>query len=176
MPRLPSPVRLFAVLAAVWAVWFALYEGVLLPHGGLDRAISLHVAAVTAGLLGPLGAEVSGRVVALPGAVGVYVADGCNGLAALGLFVGFVVAFPGRWRRRAWFLPAGLGAVYAVNVLRIAVLLLVQRHAPALFDPLHYFGTSLVFYAAIFGLWVLWTRVGGADAAAESTRPALARA
>ncbi|MFN3597241.1 MAG: archaeosortase/exosortase family protein [Rubricoccaceae bacterium] len=153
----------FAVrMAAVYAAWFVAYDLFLLPRGTLDAPLSHFVTEATAAVVRLFGAEaaVRGREVWM-GAAGVYVADGCNGLAALSLFVGFVLAYPGTWRRRAWFVPAGLATLVAVNVLRCAFLLYVQAYAPLHFDTLHAYLTSYVFYAVIFALWMAWTRVGG---------------
>lgn len=158
----PRSVALFAAkMGAVYVVWFVVYDLFLLPRGTLDAPLSLLVTEATAAVVRLFGAEaiVRGREVWM-GAAGVYVADGCNGLAALSLFVGFVLAYPGTWRRRAWFVPAGLAVLVAVNVIRCAFLLYVQARAPQHFDVLHGYLTTYVFYAVIFGLWALWTHVG----------------
>jgi len=106
--------------------------------------------------------------VALPGVPGVRIADGCNGLSTIGLFVGLVLAYPGRWRRRLAFLPLGMAAIYATHVGRIAVMAVVQRHWPAAFQPLHGFGLTAIFYVVVFGLRVLWANHGGAPRSAEA--------
>ncbi|MEL6444794.1 MAG: archaeosortase/exosortase family protein [Bacteroidota bacterium] len=154
--------RFFAILLGVFAVWFVVYDLWLLPDGRLDAWLSYRVAAASAGILDLFGAAVvqAGRVVRLEGGVGVEVADGCNGLTTIGLFVGFVLAFPGSWKRRLWFIPLGIGVVLLANILRVAALALVQVHWPAAFDVLHSFGISTFFYAVVFVLWVVWARLG----------------
>lgn len=156
-------VRFFAVLVGVYAIWFVLYDLWLLPDGRLDAWLSHHVASASSGLLGLLGFDValSGRVLGLVGATGVEVADGCNGLTTVGLFIGFVLAFPGQWQRRLWFLPLGVVVVLLANVLRVAALALVQVHWPAAFDALHSFGATTFFYVVVFLLWVAWANLGG---------------
>ncbi|MCS4136414.1 exosortase/archaeosortase [Salinibacter ruber] len=82
-------------------------------------------------LLSGVGHDASalGRSVTMPGISGVRVADGCNGLATIGLFVGFVVAYPGRfWRRLALTPPLGILVIYATNVGRVVAMVLTQKY------------------------------------------------
>ncbi|WP_051141333.1 archaeosortase/exosortase family protein [Salisaeta longa] len=87
---------------AVYALWYVVYDLWLLPDGRLDRWLSTTVASLSGTLLQLVGFEamVSGRTLTLPGVVGVRIVNGCNGLTTIGLFMGFVVAYPGRWRHR----------------------------------------------------------------------------
>jgi exosortase/archaeosortase family protein len=160
-----------AKVLAFYGVWYVLYDLWLLPDGTVDRWLSLNVASVAGALLevGGFEAIVDGRSLLLPDVRGVRIANGCNGLSTLGLFVGFVLAYPGRAWRRAWFIPLGIFAIYATNVGRIVVMLLTQRYWPAAFEPLHGFGLTTIFYVVVFGLWVAWAHYGGAPtASAES--------
>jgi exosortase/archaeosortase family protein len=156
---------------AFYGLWYVLYDLWLLPDGTVDRWLSLNVASVSGGLLDLLGfgATVDGRGIILPGVPGVRIANGCNGLSTLGLFVGFVLAYPGSAWRRLWFIPLGVLAVYATNVGRVVVMLLAQKYWPAAFDPLHGFGLTTVFYVVVFGLWVAWANYGGAPVSSPST-------
>lgn len=178
-----SILQFLGKMLAAYGLWYMLYDLWLLPHGQLDAWVSHSVAEVSGGLLAAVGAEplVEGRSVALPGVPGVRIADGCNGLSTIGLFVGFVVAYPGRWTRRLAFLPLGMAAIYATNVGRIAVMAAVQKHWPAAFGPLHGFGLTSIFYVTVFGLWVLWANYGGVppssgteDASGPEAEPAVA--
>ena len=150
-----------AKMVAAYAVWFVLYDLWLLPAGRLDEWLSVHVAAWTAGLMGVFSEAVTadGRYVWFHQA-GVVIEDGCNGLSALSLFVGFVLAYPGAWARRALFIPLGLVVIVAVNVLRCASLLFISAAWPETFASVHGFHALFVFYVAIFALWVVWTHVG----------------
>lgn len=184
MSRSTQSILLFlGKMLAAYAAWYALYDLWLLPDGRLDAWVSHSVAEVSGGLLSAFGIDtaVQGRSVALAGVPGVRIADGCNGLSTIGLFVGFVVAYPGRWERRLAFLPLGMAAIYATNVGRIAVMAIVQKHWPAAFGPLHGFGLTTIFYVVVFGLWVLWANYGGAPRSADAeggseagTEPAVA--
>jgi len=160
-------------MLAAYVVWYALYDLWLLPDGRLDAWISHSVADVSGLLLSLIGfdAVVEGRVLSLLGATGVKIADGCNGLATIGLFVGFVVAYPGHFRRRLAFIPLGMAVIYATNVSRVVVMVLAQKYWPAAFAPLHGFGLTTIFYVVVFGLWVLWAQYGGAASSSLAEPP-----
>ena len=149
-------------MVAVYAVWFVAYDLWLLPDGRLDAWLSEAVAAATGAVLAPFypGTVVDGRVVWATPSAGVSIENGCNGLSALSLFVGFVVAYPGQWRRRLLFIPLGLVAIVVTNVVRCAVLVAVQDVWPAAFDQVHGMHALFVFYLVIFGLWVVWANWG----------------
>lgn len=167
------PVLLFlAKAAAIYAVWYGVYDLWLLPDGRLDAWVSQSVVHAGHAVLSGLGfdAVVEGRTIQLAGASGIRIVDGCNGLATIGLFAGFVLAFPGTARRRLLFLPFGIAVIYAANVARVSLLAALQVYWPAAFDSIHSLGAPAFFHLIVFGLWVLWANYGGAslDAEAES--------
>jgi exosortase/archaeosortase family protein len=166
-------VRFVGKVLAFYGLWYVLYDLWLLPDGTLDRWLSLNVAWASGGLLEVAGFApvVEGRSLALPGVIGIRIANGCNGLSTLGLFIGFVLAYPGSAWRRLWFVPLGVLAIYATNVARVVAMLLAQKYWPAAFDPLHGFGLTTIFYVVVFALWVAWANYGGDPASATSTRP-----
>jgi exosortase/archaeosortase family protein len=168
-------VRFFVIMLAVYAGWFVLYDLWLHPDGRLDAALSRWVAVVTAGALRVVGYDVfiQDRVLGLVGFPGVYVEDGCTGLTTLGLFAGFVLAFPGAWRRRAWFIPLGVVVITLANIARIGLLAVLQRDWPAGFDAVHHFGANTFFYLVVFALWVIWANAGGEAKRGRPAEPAL---
>lgn len=182
MSRSLSPHRsvlgVLAALVAVYAGWYVLYELWLLPDGRLDAVVAHHAARLAGGLLDGLGLDpaVTGRVIRLPSGAGVWVADDCTGLAVVGLYAGFVLAYPGRWLRRLWFLPLGALAVHLANVGRIAFLTWFVDVRPGLFDPVHQWGAQPFFYAVVFALWMAWVRIGAAHEAEAAPQTVAATA
>jgi exosortase/archaeosortase family protein len=63
--------------------------------------------------------------------------------------------------RRLLFIPLGILAIYATNVVRVIAMVLAQKYWPAAFDPLHGFGLTTIFYVVVFALWVVWANYGG---------------
>ena len=174
-----------AKMVAAYAVWFVLYDLWLLHDGRLDAWLSHSVATWTGSLLGLFydSAFVDGRTVWITRESGILIENGCNGLSALSLFVGFIVAYPGTWARRALFIPLGVLALVVTNVIRCAILLLISHHAPSLFDSVHGFHALFVFYVVILLLWVAWAHWGepsretpGDPGGTTAPRPALATA
>jgi exosortase family protein XrtF len=156
-----------AKMAAAYAAWFALYDLWLAPDGRLDAWLAEGTASLSTWLLSLGGFETfaAGRTFGLAGAPGLRVTDGCNGLSVLGLFAGFVLAYPGSAARRAGFIPLGVLAIYVVNVGRLVTLAVVQRHWPTAFDVMHDVAITSFLYLVVFGLWMAWAHVGGTPAA-----------
>ena len=149
-----SVLEFLGKMLAAYGLWYLLYDLWLLPDGRLDAWISESVVQVGGVALQLFGVEATVTARQL----------------TIGLFVGFVVAYPGRWTRRLAFIPLGMAAIYATNVARVAAMAVVQKHWPAAFDPLHGFGLTTIFYVVVFGLWVLWATYGGAEAP-EASEP-----
>jgi hypothetical protein len=118
---LAHPQGRFGLIAlGVYAIWVLGYEQVLDPDGRLDQALSTGVAATAAGLLQAVGIAAGTAVgapttVTMHGEPAVFVGNPCNGLVLYVLFAGFVLAYPGSIQRKAWFVPAGIGAIYLLN-------------------------------------------------------------
>ena len=164
------PVAVFlAKLLVVYVVWYIVYDLWLLPDGRLDAAVARSVTALSGGVLHLFGvdASVEGRTILLASGRGVFVADDCTGLTTVGLFAGFVLAFPGRAIRRALFLPAGILVIHLANAGRLAFLTWLLGARPEYFDAVHEWGILPFFYAVVFVLWMAWVRIGTKGASSE---------
>jgi exosortase/archaeosortase family protein len=158
----PSPIRTFAIKAlGIFVLWYVFYELWLLPDGRLDHWVALRVIDGAAFVTKLMGFEVwiQGRVVTIAGNNGIEMVDGCTGISAIGLFLGFIWAYPGQNRSRVYFSLRGIATIYLVNILRIATLMLMQEWAPQFFDFTHDYSTTTIFYLVIFFLWMLWVRI-----------------
>lgn len=145
-----------------YVVWYVVYHLWLFPDGRLDALVARNVALLSGGALHLLGVEASvdGRVVLMASGRGIFVADECTGLAAIGLFLGFVLAFPGSQLRRMLFIPMGMVAIHLANVVRIAFLAWFNEGCPAFFDAVHEWGVLPFYYAVVFVLWMVWAHYG----------------
>ena len=78
-----------------------------------------------------------------------------------------MLIFPGPWKHKAWYIPAGLVIIEWTNVVRICGVLLMQVWWPNI--HIHLFGNDIntfrlahdyifkvFFYLIIFLMWVLW--------------------
>ena len=155
-----SPLSVFLLKAgAVYAVWHLLYDYILLPDGRLDTFMSFSGVRMAADALSLCGWEVesSGRILNVFSARGVEILNGCNGLDLLGIYTGFIIAYPGPIRERLLLLAGGLLLLYFANVLRIAVLALSNVYYPDYWDKVHRASSYVFFYPLILGLWYIWT-------------------
>ncbi len=156
---LKSPLAKFIIVALIFfVVWYILYEQWILPDGRLDEWLSLNIVGVSTGILNFFGFDTFTyhRVTGISGNPGVEIVDGCNGIAAIGLFLGFIIAFPGPWKSRLSFSVIGIGVIYLTNIVRIVFLAITQAKWPALFDFTHDYSTTAIFYVVIFVLWMVW--------------------
>ena len=160
-----SPIIKFIAKALViFILWYLLYELWLLPDGNLDRWLSLNIIGASAGIVEFFGYDVFtvNRIIGIGEYPGIEIVDGCNGIAAMGLFLGFILAYPGDWKNRISFCFAGVGIIYLVNILRVVTLTITQVKWPEFFDFTHDYSTTAIFYIVIFMLWMVW--VNFADA------------
>lgn len=160
---LQSDIAIFLLkVFCIYLVWYLVYELWLLPNGYLDEPLAKNIASVSSGILSFLGEDVFlyGRVVGIAGAPGVEIVDGCNGIAAIGLFLGFIFAYPGTWMPRIYFSIFGIAVIYLVNVARIVSLSFIQVYWPRGFEFTHDYSTTAIFYIVIFILWMIWANFG----------------
>jgi exosortase/archaeosortase family protein len=85
------------------------------------------------------------------------IADVCNGLELIVLYVGFILCFPAGVYRKALFILSGSVLIYIVNVARCAALVLIYMHSPALLDFSHHYLFTFLVYSFVFFLWYIFT-------------------
>lgn len=155
--------RFLLVAAAMYLVWFLGYEQWLAPDGRLDAALCSNIASSSVAVLQTLRFPAAlaphvPQLVLMNGQSSVIVGVPCNGLVLYALFAGFVLAFPGPWVRKVWFIPVGMLLIWLLNVLRVAALAINQHYSHQTVDFNHHYTFTFVVYACIFGLWMLWAR------------------
>lgn len=60
------------------------------------------------------------------------------------------------WLHKLWFIPVGWLCCYAFNILRIFLITLFMEFHPEWFHVLHDYIFKYMFYAMLFGLWVIF--------------------
>ena len=161
MDLLKSPVTQFIVKAlGIFVIWYIIYELWLLPKGDLDEWVSLNIVAVGDGIVRLFGYDTwtMHRIIGIGENAGIELVDGCTGISAIGLFLGFILAYPGEWGKRISFSLLGIGIIYLVNILRIVVLVITQEEWLEFFDFTHDYSTTTIFYIVIFALWMIWVQ------------------
>lgn len=162
----------------LWAIGAAYGLGTNSP---LDDLLCRQLAAASAWCLRAVGWQAGvdparPSLMLLNGYPCISVGPPCDGLVLYVLLAGFVLAYPGPGRRRLWFIPLGIGALWLLNILRIVVLALNSRYSPGTFDFNHHYAFNAVAYGLLCSLWLLWTRqTARAPVAGESRAQRLAR-
>lgn len=169
LSRLISPKgkELFAFLLvaiALYSLWHFGYEEYLSPNTKFDHRTSHFIAEQAAAIIGWFGHETAvvnwsiyPNLIVVDGKASVSVATQCNGLPMLFLFAGFLLAYPGPWRRKVWFIPAGILFIHLLNLARIIALsYLINTQSPLAFELNHKYIFQIVVYTVMGLLWVLW--------------------
>ncbi len=97
----------------------------------------------------------------------VIIAPECASLKQWIHWIFLMVIFPGPWKHKAWYIPAGLVVIEWTNVVRICGILIMQILWPDIniqllgqsintFHLAHDYVFKLFFYLVIFLMWVLW--------------------
>ncbi len=89
----------------------------------------------------------------------VVIAPECASLKQWMHWLFLMLLFPGPWKHKAWFIPAGLVIIEWTNVIRICGILLMQIPWPDSFHLAHNYIFKVFFYLVIFLLWVLWVEL-----------------
>ena len=88
----------------------------------------------------------------------VVIAPECASLKQWLHWLFLMLLFPGPWKHKAWFIPAGLVIIEWTNVVRICGILMMQMQwpGPNTFHIAHDYVFKAFFYFIIFLMWVLW--------------------
>jgi exosortase/archaeosortase family protein len=86
----------------------------------------------------------------------VAVNESCSGLKIFLQFTVLMILFPGPWKHKLWYIPAGLIILHLTNIFRIVGLAQVTISLPQYWDFSHDYFFRPLFYVVIFTLWVIW--------------------
>ena len=90
------------------------------------------------------------------GAGSVKVNYGCSGLKQFLQWIVLMTFYPGPWKQKLWFIPAGLIIVHLVNIFRITGLSVLLEYYPQHWQFSHDYFFRPFFYVVMFGMWVIW--------------------
>ena len=84
------------------------------------------------------------------------VIEGCNSMSIIILFIAFVIAFRGAWKKTFLFAIIGSVSIYFVNIARIALLSYGMVYYKQYDMILHDLFFPAFIYGYVFLLWVIW--------------------
>ena len=86
----------------------------------------------------------------------VIIAPECASLKQWMHWIFLMVLFPGPWKHKLWYIPAGLVIIEWTNVVRICGVLMMQIPWPNSFHLAHDYIFKFFFYLVIFLMWMVW--------------------
>ena len=88
--------------------------------------------------------------------------ESCSGFKQMWQVLVLFLFFPGPWKHKLWYIPAGMFAMFLVNIFRIVGLSFAMIYLPHHWDFIHLWILRPVYYLVLFILWVIWVeRFGG---------------
>jgi len=172
------PTYRFAVLFLAFLVSIALlYSGVRLRFGSYFGVTETVTAKAVYLLMSCFTSEVKleDETIIFFGPFPIQIIEECSGIYEALLLGAALLAFPTRWYKTVLGFVIGFPLIYAMNIVRIAMLLVIGRYFPHSFEFLHlYFwqGTMIAMVASTWLIWVLWVvRGDGALGAPRGASP-----
>lgn len=176
----PPTIRAFLRNALiVFAIWKLTYLFILLDDRILDRPLTNHVGSGTVWFLnyctplegfnaipvikqeafeGQLQIREVSQVVH-QGKDILLIADPCNGLELIILFIGFILCFPSTIYKKIVFILSGVAIIDLANIVRCGGLVFLKRfYDYDLFQFAHHYVFKITLYGIIFMLWMLFTK------------------
>mgnify|MGYP003788643207 CR=1 FL=1 len=147
-----------------YLLWYVLYQYLLKDQTSLDEYLIHSMVVSSESILRFLGYglyEVSTDElrwqIGIADSVGLLqIGAPCDGLVLFALFAIFIGAFPGSWRRKMWFIPAGILLIHLANLVRVVSLVIIQYNRPQSLKFNHDYTWTVLIYGFIFWLWYLW--------------------
>lgn len=100
--------------------------------------------------------EIYGKLIKAIGGTSIHLDRGCLGRNPQGLFIGFLLAYPGSFKNKLWYIPLGLIVITILNIFRIIALFITNDYYPEYLDLNHHYIFKIVVYFFIFLMWLIW--------------------
>lgn len=176
---IPLPIRLFLGKALLFFIaWKVIYGVFLLDSNTIDNVLTNHVGTSSVYVLNNLTPmsgfiakeEIYSEVLAgeteehLSSAIYhngykvLDIAQACNGLELLVLYIGFIVCMPSNIKRKLLYIGIGVLLLDSVNILRCVGLIYLREYFHAYFEFAHHYIFKIMIYTATFLIWVRFSR------------------
>jgi len=176
--KIPKQIRLFLGKAfLLFVVWKIIYNVFLYDAKYLDRALTAHVGNASVTLINSLGAMngfVSKREMTDNDNLGILkdevsviyhndkvvlnIANVCNGLELMVLYIGFIICMPSRFLRKFLYIILGLIVLDGINILRCVGLIYLREYYAIYFQFAHHYLFNAMVYTGTFIMWILYCR------------------
>jgi exosortase family protein XrtF len=156
-------VRFIITSGSVYLVLYLLYQFVVKRYTYYDQAFISQIIISAEKVLNLFGYKTFKvlqdrdlQVLGIDGSNGVWIGSNCNAIKLFALFAVFVIAYPGNQKKKLWFIPLGILAIHVLNILRVVALAIIANYDYTWLDFNHTYTFTIIVYAFIFLLWMLW--------------------
>lgn len=176
--KIPLPIRLFIGKAfLVFVIWKIVYGLFLYDSPLIYQILTKHVGESSVLVLNNLGnlsgftseteewdSFTDGKLKTQVAAIYhfdnkvLYIADACNGLSLMVLYIGFVICMPSKFSRKLKYILIGLIIIDAFNILRCVGLIYVYEYFNHYFDFAHHHLFKAIVYALTFLMMTVYAR------------------
>lgn len=159
-------VRFLLIAGGLYVVWLLLYNLIIQQYTFADYYLNYNIIRLAQEFLSLFGVETfidieSDHILLVMNEGNfrpILLGDACNGFKLFSIFSIFIIAFPGSWKSKLWFIPMGIVSVHLANVLRVAILLLINNYYPKYMDFNHLYTFTVFVYGIIFLLWYWYAK------------------
>jgi archaeosortase B (VPXXXP-CTERM-specific) len=88
--------------------------------------------------------------------ISIEIIEECTGLYEIVIFIAAVLAYPATRREKASGLIGGIIILYALNIIRMALLVIVGNARPDWFNFFHIYFWQVTMILMITSVWLLW--------------------
>ncbi|GGK33457.1 hypothetical protein GCM10007962_29870 [Yeosuana aromativorans] len=177
--EIPLPIRLFLGKALLFfIVWEIIYGVFLLDSNAINTFLTNHVgvsSTIVLNYLSPMSGFTAKEEIYHETLAGeklenkssaiyhnnsrvLHIADACNGLELMVLYIGFIVCMPSKFWRKIKYIILGLILLDIVNILRCVGLIYLREYFHAYFQFAHHYLFKMIVYTATFLIWVYFSR------------------
>ena len=153
-------IRFLATAFGLYIAWYLCHDILIPTDNFVDSWLSNTETWLSSETLKLIGYKASAEtnLLYINGFPVVSVSNGCNGMVLFALFTGFIIAYPGPWKTKLFFIPAGVFLIFLLNLLRIIALALNSWHSRHTLEFNHKYTFAFVVYAFIFAFWMIWIK------------------
>ncbi|MCW3082638.1 MAG: hypothetical protein JWP12_4 [Bacteroidetes bacterium] len=152
-------VRFLISIFLLYLGWYCIYNLWLHPNETTDHFVVDVTITISKFILQSLGYVVFtgvDRVIGVDGTGGLWIGDNCNGIVLFAQFSGFIIAYPGNWKKKLIYIPTGIILIELMNVFRIVALAILDTHSRAWTEFNHTYTFTIIIYGFIFLMWMYW--------------------
>jgi exosortase/archaeosortase family protein len=149
---------LIHVVWKFWSGWLNFWPVMGFMQKSTDTVVSLVLSQsswLTTHLLGIRHTVVNSSLLFDNGG-SIFLGETCSGFKQITQFIVLMFLFPGPWKHKAWFIPAGVIVIHLTNIFRVLVIAFLQIHKPTWINFMHDEVLRILFYIVIFCLWLIW--------------------